>query len=171
MLIELLLRWGHIYAAVALAGSIWFWYLALEPATRQGATDWFVAARRKWAPIVGIASGLLLATGLYNFIHNVVTYKLPPWYHALGLFKLILGMLLFFIAAKLTGASPSAARFQQQAGRWLAIASLSAVLLVGMGGVMRVGSADRVLKDKAEEATSVAPAGGSPASVEESGAR
>jgi hypothetical protein len=146
--VELLLRWAHIISATALAGSIWFWYLAVHPSSQDGTAEWVPAIRRRWAPVVGASTGLLLATGLYNFIRNVTTYELPPWYHALGTIKIVLGVGIFYLAAKLTGSSQSAARFQQQSGKWLMVSSLLALILVGLGGVMR--AAPRTLKTQTD---------------------
>ncbi|MFO0915990.1 MAG: hypothetical protein U0795_23735 [Pirellulales bacterium] len=137
MLVDLFLRWGHIYAAIALVGSIWFWCSALHPAVPAGPTEWFAAMRRRWAPVVHACTAVLLATGLFNFVQNVMTYKLPPWYHALGLVKLLLALGLFFIAGKLVGSSQGAQKFQQEASKWLGIAALLGVILVGLAGVMR----------------------------------
>ena len=96
---------------------------------------------------------LLLITGLINAVRIVTRYEfVDAPYPTLVAVKLGLALLIFFLAARLAGRSPSAAQFRQ-GGTWLTINLLLAIIVVCMASYMK--SVARVPKATAME--SVAP--------------
>jgi hypothetical protein len=58
-------------------------------------------------------------------------------YNALAGTKFLLALPIFFFASMLVGRSETAAKFQKEAGKWLTINLILAVIIVLMGGVLR----------------------------------
>jgi hypothetical protein len=101
-------------------------------------TDQYFGGRRAaWAKWVGIASLLLLVTGLWNFINMLKFNHLDPSYHMLGGLKILLGIALMFVAALLAGRSAAADALRQKWRRWLMVSLLLGMVVVAMGSVMR----------------------------------
>lgn len=163
--VDLLLRLLHIVPAIFLAGGIFFMWGALLPAlngvaedTRKTVLD---AVRGKWAKIVMATSGLLLVTGLINFVRNASEYA--PTYHILGTVKLLLALGIMFIAARLAGRSAGAEKFRERIGHWMTITTgllFALILLASMMRVMPTKVADAVpgSTEQIEVDTQVAPA-------------
>jgi hypothetical protein len=147
--LDLILRWLHIYSVIALVGGIFFWRFVWYPATCMLAEnereDVAAAMRRPWSRIVAVSSGLLFVTGLVNAVRIIQRYEFPSeTYHVLVGVKLVLALAVFYISAVLAGRSSTAQRFRQNASFWLTLNTLLAVLLVGIGGFMKM--TDRTLK-------------------------
>jgi len=143
MIIDLLLRLFHILPAIFLAGGVFFMWVALLPAlngmaedTRRTVLD---AVRGKWAKVVMATSGLLLVTGLINFVRNAkgFDYDGGPVYHILGSLKLLLAFGIMFIAARLSGRSESAAKFREKLGHWMTVMTGMLLVLILMASTMK----------------------------------
>lgn len=123
-------RWLHITAAVTAAGGAIFMKLALHPASETLAEEprraLREAVRARWAKVVGMAIGVLLLTGLYNFLMIVQRYNLPrPWYHMAFGIKFLAALVVFFLASILVGKTELAQKLRARAAGWL-------TLLVGL---------------------------------------
>lgn len=182
------LRWLHIFAAMALVGGALFQRLALiGPASqlpddvRQRLND---EIRRRWSKVVMLAILILLVSGLINAVRIIMDYadanvvfqkeyqqlKLPvPLYHILLLVKILIALVIFFIASALSGRGKATARFREQSAKWLSINLLLAVVLVAISGVMRswhtgpnVGLVKEAL-NKTDAPPAPAPGGPAPA--------
>ena len=139
---DLALRWLHILAAIALVGGTFFWRWALVPSLDSlddvDSERIQAAVRPKWARIVMITSALLLVSGLWNFVRISKTYAFEgSLYHALIGVKLLLALLMMWIAARLSGRSESAARFREKQVFWLTINVVLSIVLVCVAGVMK----------------------------------
>ncbi len=141
MLLDLLLRWMHIFSAIALAGGTfflaWVWAPATASATADEREQWFLRFRKPWSMLVMISTLFLLISGLVNAVTNIKRYELPGTYHGLVAVKLLVALVMFFLAARIAGRSDGAVRLRQQMGKWLHAAAILAVLLIGMGGYMK----------------------------------
>lgn len=129
----------HIVSAMILVGGIFYLRTVLAPA---GAEACFAGRRAVWAKWAGIATGMLLATGIYNLMHIIVQTKaagekLPAAYHLLFAGKFLLALLVMFLVAILAGKTPAAERFRGQMQRWLNVAWLAAILIVVIAAVLR----------------------------------
>ena len=140
MMLDLLLRWGHILPAIVMAGGLFFLGCVWLPAVRRRGVDIEVAAadiNPGWSRIVAACTLLLLVTGIVNFVRNVQTYSIDSKYHMLLGIKLLLGLALFFLAAILAGKTGLAKTMRQNSGTWLPLAVVLAIALAMMGGLMR----------------------------------
>ena len=111
----------------------------LSPA---GAEACYAGRRAVWARWAGIASGLLLVTGIYNLLVIINQtkadgVKLPASYHMLFGAKFLLALLVMFLVAILAGKTAAAERFRNSMGRWLNIAWLAAMVIVVLAAMLR----------------------------------
>jgi len=138
-LIQLVSRVLHILGAIILVGGLFYIRTVLSPA---GVEACFADRRAVWAKWVGIATFLLLGTGIYNFlvIHNqakVDEEQLDPTYHMLFGIKFLLGLLVMFLAAMLAGKTTAAEKFRTSMGRWLNVAWFAALAIVVIAALLR----------------------------------
>ena len=91
----------------------------------------------KMSRIVAVCTLLLLVTGIVNFVRNVQTYSIDSTYHLLVGVKLLVGLVVFFLAAILAGKTGLAKRMRQKSGTWLPVAAVLAIALAMIGGLMR----------------------------------
>jgi putative copper export protein len=132
-------RMIHILCAIILGGGLFYMRSVLSPA---GVDACFADRRTVWARWVAAASFLLLVSGLFNFLviwqeYKSTGEKLPPTYHALFGIKVLLGLLVMFIAAILAGKTPTADRFRANIERWLKIAWTAVIAIVVIGALLR----------------------------------
>jgi putative copper export protein len=138
-LLQLASRVLHILGAIVLAGGLFYIRSVLSP---SGVDACFAGRRAAWAKWVGIATFLLLGTGIYNFlvINNLAKAdggKLDPTYHMLFGIKFLLGLVVMFIAAILAGKTSLAEKFRANLGRWLNIAWFAVVAIVVIAAMLR----------------------------------
>lgn len=134
----LALRVLHLLAAIILVGGLFYAKIVLVPA----GADPFAGNRQVWARWVGIASLLLVVSGLMNFINIVGVAKendlrLPPTYHMLFGIKFLLALLVMFLAAILAGKTALADKFRQHLGLCLNIALAASLAIVIIGSILR----------------------------------
>jgi uncharacterized membrane protein len=138
----------HILGAIIIVGGLFYLWAVVTPSSplppserpgeRSSSSDHFFGGRRaSWAKWLGIASALLLITGLWNFV-NMVKFNQLHWsYHMLGLFKIILGLALMFLAALLAGRTNAADSIRKKWRQWLTVCLILGVITVAIGSVMR----------------------------------
>jgi len=148
---SLILRWIHVLpAALMLGGIVFIRYCLLYPNRSQTETvslfDSDDSLRRQWMKLVSISTLLLLVSGLYNGINKILVYKLTPDYHGLFGLKLLLGLAVFYLAAVLAGRSDRAKRMRQREIFWLNWLLTLAIIVVLIGGYMKVASQDAIRK-------------------------
>lgn len=142
-IVELILRWMHIFGAIILLGGTIFMRLAYVPGLQTLAEDQrralHPAVRSRWAMWVMIAIAMLLISGIVNTILVAQRYDFPtPVYHSLLGIKFLLALVIFWIASKLIGRSASAERFRERLPFWLNVNLILAILVVAMAGVMKL---------------------------------
>ena len=138
-MVQLASRVLHILSAVILVGGLFYLRTVLAPA---GADACFADRRSVWAKWVGIATLLLLVSGIYNFliIHGEAKAsgnKLPSAYHMLFGIKFLLALGVMFIAAILAGKTEAADRFRMQMRRWLNIGWLASMAIIVIAAILR----------------------------------
>ena len=138
-LVQLVSRVLHILGAIVLVGGLFYIRSVLSPA---GVEACFAGRRAVWARWVGVATFLLLATGIYNFlvINDQVKAggeQLEPTYHMLFGIKFLLGLLVMFLAAMLAGKTALAEKFRTNMGRWLNVAWFAALAIVVIAALLR----------------------------------
>jgi hypothetical protein len=88
------------------------------------------------------ASGLLLLSGLINFVRIVQRYDFPEGslYHMLFGIKFLLALAVFYLASALAGRSHLAQRLQSRERVWLSWTVVLAVAVVLLAGVMKIAA-------------------------------
>ena len=127
-------RWMHILPAfVAVGGTIFMW-AALHPATsalpESERATLREAVRSRWSKWVMGAILFLLVSGFYNFFTLINRYEVPKIYQMLFGIKFLLALGIFALASFLTGRTPIAQRMRANAGPWLTLNVVLAVVLV-----------------------------------------
>ncbi len=157
---ELLVRWAHILPAIILVGGTLYMVLALHPAMQT--TDFAEkedlkrAIRTRWAKVVMICAGIVVLSGIVSLGYQAMKFKFPQhYYHAVAGAKLLLALVILYIASLLTGRSQNAEKFREKEAFWLKLNATLAVILVLMAGTLRV--AERVPKssDSADSPASI----------------
>jgi uncharacterized membrane protein len=139
--LDVVLRWMHVFAAIAAVGGLIFMRLALLPAVGQlpaeQQTALHAAIRGRWSKVVAGAILFLLVSGIWNYLLVIDRYRLERFYHPLAGIKILLALTIFFLASMLTGRTSAATRFQAQRKRWLNVTLTLAVIVVCISGVLR----------------------------------
>jgi uncharacterized membrane protein len=158
--VELVIRWMHIFGAIMLVGSTIFMRVAYLPAKelsnfepKPEFAEWLRVA---WSRMVMLSSAQLLISGLVSFVLLVKNYEISKeafpgsMYHMIFGIKFLLALVVFFLAAGLSGRSGLAQKLKQREKFWLTVNMVLAIAVVCIGGLMR--SADR-----SEKSTSSLP--------------
>ena len=143
-------RWAHILAAIAAVGGTIFARFVLLPSQTVLAPEQREALHRemraRWSKIVAASIGLLLISGLYNFVLIVRTESLPRWYHPLFGVKFLIALVIFMIASLLSGRTIAAEKLRSNARFWMSLNIALAVIVVCLSGLLR--SAHKLPKDQ-----------------------
>ena len=170
--LSILLRWMHVFAAIALFGGSIFQRVALLPAGKELAADQRQRlsdeVRRRWSRVVMLSILFLLVSGFVNFVLTINLFKdaglkAPSLYHVLWGTKVILALVVFFFASALAGRGAATQKFRDNAGKWLTVNLVLATLIVAISGVLR---ATHTAPNEAVPRTSSSPAVDRPASSE-----
>ncbi len=140
--ISILSRWVHLLSVVVAVGGAFFVRFALFPAIKGALSpedhDKLRAGIRPvWSKIVHVCLGLLVVTGGINLYVTMAHGVKPMPYHAIFGVKLILVLVLFFIAVALTGTSPGFASLRANAPKWLGVHLFLATCIVLLSGVLK----------------------------------
>lgn len=151
--VNLALRYMHILGAITLMGATIFMRIALLPTLKELKPELreevHQGVRTRWAKIVGLASGLLLLSGIANLgLAARYDFKVPGdlSYSMLGGIKLVLALPIFLFAALLMGKTSLAKKVQANAATVMNINLILAVILVLIGGWLKFST--RELKEK-----------------------
>ena len=128
----------HILSAIVLGGGLFY----IKTVFSRRSSDAFADRRGAWAMWVGIASLLLILTGLYNFIaiNNAVKAggaKLPSTYHMLFGIKALLAIFVMFVGMILAGKTEAADKFRAAMPKWLNLGWAAVLAIVVLAAVMR----------------------------------
>jgi uncharacterized membrane protein len=141
--LQSLTRFLHVGTAIVLLGGSVFLRYVLLPAAEKIPTDAHDTLRaglmRTWRIFVHLGVLLLLASGFYNYL--VVTapkHHGDSLYHALMGTKILLALVVFFIAEALVGRAAVFEKMRQNRKTWLAIAVLLGLIIVAISGFLKV---------------------------------
>ncbi|MEW4451556.1 hypothetical protein AB1L30_02615 [Bremerella sp. JC817] len=171
MLLDLVIRWAHILPAIILVGGTLYMVIALHPA--MNATEFAekpelkTAIRQRWSKVVMICAGLLLISGIVSLVLQATRYDFPQkYYHGVAGIKLLIALVIFYIASLLVGRSQNAEKFREKEGFWLKVNATLAIIVVLMAGTLRV--ADRVPKHSGSDDSPASEAAAKPSPAENS---
>lgn len=149
----LLLRWGHVLAAITAMGALIFSRFALLPtleeldeATRDRIHE---GLRRRWLLWLIGAILVLLVTGLANYLLLISRSNADAWggngrmwmrshgYHAFMGVKILFAMAVFYLASALFGRGEATQWARDDRRKWLTITLGLALAVVILSGYLR----------------------------------
>jgi uncharacterized membrane protein len=135
----------HIATAIVLVGGTFFVRFVLLPAAAANLPDDVHAKLRgaiaaTWKKIVHLGIALFIVTGAINYYRVIAagTHKGDALYHALLGTKIILALVVFFIASALVGRSAAFEGMRRNPRRWLMVNLVLAGIIVAMSGFLKV---------------------------------
>lgn len=143
LIIEILLRWMHILAAITAVGGTIFARLALVPSlgvlNEDARSKLHEAIRQHWARPVQMAISFLIVSGVINIIVIEKSYNvsLVRYYHPVFGIKFLLALVVFFLASALTGTGKATQRFRDNRRYWLTVNMVVAIIIVCLSGILR----------------------------------
>ena len=153
-IIPVLVRWIHIITASVMIGGTAFQLLILHWAASSLPDEARAQLRERvvsrWRIMVMAGIALLTISGLYNY-HRVATtegwLKSPGMYHAVMGTKILLALVVFFLASALSGRAAAFEKLRQNPTRWLTVTLVLAAIVVALGSYLKV-TAGRRLDDR-----------------------
>jgi hypothetical protein len=139
----------HIFGAIILLGGLFYLRTVVTSVPlpfREGpgegtftpADAKFGGRRAVWAMWTGIASLLLLVTGLWNYVQMIKMHeRLAPTYHMIAGLKMLTSLALFVLAAMLSGRSSAAEKIRQNLRFWINVCLILGIITVVFGSVLR----------------------------------
>jgi len=142
-ILDVLSRVTHVATAVVLIGGSVFMRYVLLPSAAQLPDEPHAALRQqvlaRWRKFVPVGIVLFLVTGFYNYIKVAIPqHSGDGLYHALMGVKIILALVVFFIASALTGRSEALEGVRRNAKLWLALLVLLAGLIIAIAGFLKM---------------------------------
>ncbi|WP_417848109.1 hypothetical protein [Thalassoglobus sp.] len=135
----------HILAAILLFGGSLFIFMVLKPAAKELPEAEHEAFKerimKKWRAYVGMAIGLLIFTGFYNYVavaipeHKAVG---DSKYHMYMGIKILLAFVVFFIVSVLPGRAKAFEKMRQNSQSWTLLTLILATVVVAIAGFLRV---------------------------------
>jgi uncharacterized membrane protein len=139
IVINLLMRWLHIFSVVTAVGATVFMRFVLVPSltglSEQARSLLQKDLRPRLQILIHSAIGGILLSGLYN-THLLWKTALFP-YGYLYVAKVTLALILFVIAISLASSNPKRAAFQANRKKWLGINFALAVIVVFLSACLR----------------------------------
>lgn len=141
--LDVVSRWIHVGTAIVVLGGSCFLRVVLMPAAaalpeaeHEGLRQRLMAT---WRRVVTLGIALFLLSGFYNYLAVAIPrHRGDGLYHALMGIKILLALVVFFLASALVGRSEALAGIRRNARRWLAITVLIGFVIVGMSGYLKV---------------------------------
>ncbi len=135
----------HIGTAIIVVGGTFFVRFVLFPAATQSLPDEAHARLRTavvstWKKIVHTGIVLFILTGAINYYRVIAerSHKGDALYHALLGTKLILALIIFFIASALVGRSAAFDGLRRSAPKWMLVNLALAAVIIAISGFLKV---------------------------------
>lgn len=141
--LDVLFRIVHVATAIAVVGGSLFMRFVLMPAAAELPDAEHEALRERiasrWRKFVGAGIGLLLLSGLYNYIVVMIPkHKGQGLYHGLIGTKMILAFIVFFLASALSGRAKAFEGIRKDSKKWLMITIALALVIVAISGYVKI---------------------------------
>jgi len=135
----------HIATAIVLVGGTFFVRFVLLPAAAANLPDDLHAKLRQaigatWKKFVHLGIALFIITGAINYYRVIAlgSHKEDALYHALLGTKIILALVVFFVASAMVGRSAAFEGMRANPRRWLLVILLLAGVIVAVSGFLKV---------------------------------
>ncbi|MBC7815790.1 MAG: hypothetical protein IAG10_02700 [Planctomycetaceae bacterium] len=140
--LEVLSRVLHVAVAIVLVGGTVFMRFLLMPAAKELPEAEHDQLRQRlfarWKPVVHRGIAVLLLSGVFNYIQQRPKHAGDSLYHALMGTKMLLALVVFFIASALVGRSATFEKMRQNRAKWMGLIVLLSALIVGISGFVKV---------------------------------
>jgi uncharacterized membrane protein len=141
-IVDVISRVVHVSTAIALVGGSIFMLCVLMPAAKELGEEAHqklaTAIGSRWKRFVHIGVALFLLSGFYNFARALPLHRGDGLYHALVGIKILLALIVFFIAAALVGRSPSLEPIRRNRATWLKVLVALGFVIVAISGFVKV---------------------------------
>jgi uncharacterized membrane protein len=130
--------------AIVVLGGSFFLRFVLMPAADAALAEAEHAALRDrlmatWRKVVTLGIALFLLSGLYNYLVVALPrHRGDGLYHALMGTKILLALVVFFLASALVGRSAAFAGLRRANRRWLVVTLLLGFTIVAISGYLKV---------------------------------
>ncbi len=135
-------RIAHVATAIVLVGGTVFMRFILIPAAKELPEAEHDQLRQRlmarWKRVVHRGIALLLLSGLFNYMQQIPKHKGDGLYHALLGTKMLLALVVFFIASALVGRSAAFEKMRQNRAKWMGVIVLLSALIVGISSFVKV---------------------------------
>lgn len=140
--LSVLSRIAHVGTAIVLVGGTVFMRFVLMPAAKELPDAEHDQLRQRllarWKRFVHGGIALLLLSGLFNYMQQIPKHKGDGLYHALLGTKMLLALVVFFIASALVGRSAAFEKMRQNRAKWMGLIVVLSALIVGISGFVKV---------------------------------
>src|SRR5262245_49411182 len=141
--LDVLSRWVHVGTAIVVLGGSFFLRVVLMPAAAALPEAEHAALRGRlmttWRRVVSLGITLFLLSGLYNYLAVAVPrHRGDGLYHALMGTKILLALVVFFLASALVGRSKTFEGIRRSNRRCLAVAVSLGFVIVAISGYLKV---------------------------------
>lgn len=132
-------KWLHLMSIIFVLGGVLYQRFVAVPALRTGGfsdTDWARSLARRWGAWSAILWLIILATGFINF-HFVAAHVNSTYAAVLGM-KILLALLMFFLAMAVSHPVPFLAGMHQQRNRVLTLLAFLGLIVVGISAYLNL---------------------------------
>ena len=147
--IDIISRIVHVGTAITLVGGSVFTAFVLMPSAKelsdQSHKQLAASIKSRWKRFVHPGIVLFLISGLYNYYRAIPEHKGDGLYHAMMGTKILLALVVFFIAAALVGRSEKLEPIRQQKAKWIKVLVLLAAIIVAISGFVKVRGLPKTL--------------------------
>lgn len=141
-ILDVLSRFVHVAVAIVMVGGTVFMRFVLMPAAKELPEAEHDQLRQRllarWKRVVHGGIGMLLLSGLYNYMKQIPLHKGDGLYHGLLGTKMLLALVVFFIASALVGRSATFEKMRQNRSKWMGLIVLLSALIVAISGFVKV---------------------------------
>ncbi len=141
-ILDVISRITHVLTAIILVGGTAFSLLVVLPSvgalSEESRAGFLQATTQRWKRFVHAGILLFLLSGFYNYFRAMPLHKGDGLYHGLVGTKIILALIIFFIASALVGRSGALEKMRQNRGFWMKVMVILAVVIVAMSGFLKV---------------------------------
>ncbi|MCA9062234.1 MAG: hypothetical protein KDA96_04225 [Planctomycetaceae bacterium] len=152
-LLALVSRWIHIGTAIILIGGTFYMRMVVLPSVPAGSDELLSAMRKRWQRFLHPGIAAFLLSGFYNFMRGMAEHSHDRLYHPLIGTKILLALVIFFLASALTGRSAGTQKFRDNPRRWLGVILLLAAIIVGISGLVKVRGTSATTTEPAAESS------------------
>ena len=134
----LISRWMHVGIAIILVGGTAFFRLVIMPVLGDEHAELIGKIRDRWKKFVHAGIGMFIVSGGYNYWLMMEKHAGDKLYHPLLGTKMVLALVVFFLASALVGSKPGTQKFRDNAKKWTGVMLLVSAVIIGISGFVKV---------------------------------